>query len=98
MNIEITEAMHREIVKQVSANLLDQVRKQINPQRLADEIRVQVRAELVSKIAGDVHRKLNQTDFVEEALRDAEQRINARIEKAIAAGVTLRIALTDREA
>jgi BMFP domain-containing protein YqiC len=97
MNIEITDAMRNEIVKQVTNQLVGEVRKLINPSKVADEIRIGMRAELTSKIAGEFHRKLNTSDLVTKAMADAERRINDRIEKTIQRGVTLRIDLVERE-
>lgn len=93
MNIEITDAIKKEVIRQLVAQLKEDIRSQIGVKKIADELRIAVRAQLTSEIAGDFHRKLNTSDLVNNAMRDAEQRINDRIEKAIQRGVTLRISL-----
>lgn len=91
--IEISDAIKAEVVKQISDRLLVEVRKMISPEKIAKDIREQVRGELISKIAGDFHKKLNTSDLVNTSIRDAEERINRRIEKTIRQGVVLRISL-----
>ena len=93
MNIEMTDAIRKEIIKQVTDRLVGEVRKQIDATRIVSEVRTAVRAELTSKIAGDFHRSLNTSDMVNTAMREAEQRINRRIEQTIQRGVTLNIRL-----
>ncbi|MBN3738065.1 hypothetical protein KTD26_33545 [Burkholderia multivorans] len=98
MNIEITDAIKKEVIRQLVAQLKEDIRSQIGVKKIADELRIAVRAQLTSEIAGDFHRKLNTSDLVNNAMRDAEQRINDRIEKAIQRGVTLRISLGENAA
>ncbi|PRF55342.1 hypothetical protein [Burkholderia multivorans] len=98
MNIEITDAIKKEVIRQLVAQLKEDIRSQIGVKKIADELRIAVRAQLTSEIAGDFHRKLNTSDLVNNAMRDAEQRINDRIEKAIQRGVTLRISLDEKAA
>lgn len=97
MDIEVTEAIKKEVIRQLVQQLRDDIRKQINVNKIADELRIAVRAQLTSELAGAFHRKLNTSDLVGNALRDAEQRINNRIEKVIERGVTLRISLHEND-
>ncbi|KAA0089318.1 hypothetical protein CIW54_07575 [Paraburkholderia sp. T12-10] len=98
MNIEITDAIQKEVVRQLVTQLKGEIMKQINVKKIADELRIAVRAQLTSEIAGEFHRKLNTSDLVNKSMADAEQRINDRIEKTIQRGVTLRISLEENAA
>lgn len=93
MQFELTAAMVEEIKQQAVKLLVNELRSQININSLRTTIVGEVRSELVSKIAGDAHAQLNKSDFVNSAIKSAEQRINARIEDALKKGVSLQISI-----
>ena len=97
MDIKITPQMEAEIVKQVSASLINEMRTRGSYHQLADTIRSQIVGQLSQQIAGEFHKKLNTSQMINNALKSAEDKFNARIEKTLRQGVSLRIQLGEKE-
>ena len=100
MQIELTEEMKAEIIKQVSDQLLKEARGQMKAKvnEIAESVRSQVLGKLTTELAGEFHKKLNQSDIVNRTLQAAEDKFNARIKQTLNQGVTLQIKLGDGKA
>lgn len=97
MQVEITESMRADIIKQVSSQLMKELRASINIKKLSEQIHGEVKGKIVSELAGDFHKKLNSSDLVKTSMQAAQDKINARIQKVIQQGVVLKIELSDKE-
>ena len=92
MNVELTEDMKREIIKNVS----NQIFQHIKDNRMLNDIggmaKEKAAKDIASTVSGTFHQKVNVEDVVSKAIVDFETRINKRIEKTLAKGITVKLA------
>lgn len=90
MNIELTEQMQQEIIKQVSTRLIADLRTKINPKLIASQVKADAVSMIVSQIAGEFHKKANTEDIVAKVLADVERKVDKRVKMLLERGITIR--------
>lgn len=92
MNVELTDAMKKEIVNNVS----NQIFQHIKDYRLLDDIvtlaKEKAAKDIAATVSGSFHKKVNVEDVVSKAVVDFETRINNRIGKTLEKGIVIKLA------
>lgn len=96
MQIELSDeeikAIKARAAKVVEAELVEQIRLLVNPSQVHAEIKNEVVRALTQNLAAKFEKKYESSEVIKRAVESAESRVNAKIARILANGITIKFA------